>query len=215
MNLFALNLKGGDTNFFNTTTPSFGSATKSGSTITYTPTTGYAGRDSFFYTICASEPANNCAQAQVSVVVRILAVDDFFTGRPTVAVQLLCFYKLKCAFIFCVQFCKPLPTWNLMSCVMTQHWHQSQLPSPEQMEMLEVSVLTSKSGFRGKKINHQCLGTITVNLAARRIVYTPVRAYAGTETFTYTVCTTDPSDNCATANVFVRALLFIKKQKGK
>jgi YD repeat-containing protein len=49
--------------------PSHGTATISGSTVTYTPTTGYAGADSFTYT--ATGPGGTSAPATVSVTTKL------------------------------------------------------------------------------------------------------------------------------------------------
>ncbi len=69
--------------------PSHGGVTiNSGTSITYTPTTGYSGADSFSYTI--SDPASHTASATVSVTVAganppPVATDDAITTRQDTA----------------------------------------------------------------------------------------------------------------------------------
>ena len=69
------------------TTPSHGTAVLNGDgTVTYTPTAGYVGPDSFSYT--AITAGGKTATALVSMTVAALAVDDSATGSPGTATRI-------------------------------------------------------------------------------------------------------------------------------
>ena len=76
-NPVTLNTSGGPTSVAVATVPSHGSATASGTTITYTPTTGFFGTDTFTYT------ASNSAGTSTAATVTITVTSPPITVTPT------------------------------------------------------------------------------------------------------------------------------------
>jgi Bacterial Ig domain/Domain of unknown function DUF11 len=158
------------------TTPSHGTATpNSNGTITYTPTAGYSGPDTYSYRVCdTSSPTAVCAIAAVAVTVRngfITASGPGTSGSPA----------------------SPSATGQAAATATPQNTHEDILLSA--LVQTTGKPLSPGSVAQGTAPAH---GALTISPTTGNVTYTPIAGYSGPDSFAVQVCDTGSPADCYT-----------------